>query len=321
MAESKDCQSCGAPYQSKFENCVYCGEPIRSERVLTSVDESRIQWLLEILDTRLWRDSFEYKFSIFRKYIFFLFGLGFLSFLFSFFLTENIFTSIGITLIILLNPVFSLYNEFENYVNSLSLVHYFNKKTKIILNQFMEGYNHSLGDIEYVMYKNKGFPRIKQCMIEKRKAADTSTGLSVVVDHLSELFDMSCYHQSKKKTSYFFLFSGLGLFLFYSTILILSSQFFKQWLSYTNYISLTICLGISVWFYFEQKDVLNFIFHFLGYNPDDKLMREKWDLVKSYFTLTKCNEADFRKLLDQNSKYVRLNIYLEEEKFFSGKND
>ncbi len=321
MAESKDCHSCGAPYQSKFENCIYCGEPIRSERVLTSVDEKRIFWLLQILDTRVWRYSFDFRFSVFQKCIFFLFGLGLSTFLLSFFLNKNLISSVCISIIILVNPVFSLYKDFKNYIDSIALVRYFDEKIRNILNQFMEGYNHSLGDIEYVMYKNEGLNFIKKCMIEKRRVENSSTGLEVIADHLAEIFDMSCYHQSLKKTSYFFLFSGFGLFIFYFATLILSNYFFHQWIEYTNYICLMICSGICIWLYFEQIDLLNVIFNYFDYHPDHKLMREKWGLVKSYFTFKNFKEADFRKILDQNNNFIRLNNYLSEKKFFSDQID
>jgi hypothetical protein len=315
MTVSKNCFTCGAPLETIRESCRYCGGKEANPRSLGKEDENRIFWLLNILNARLFRESYRVQYLEIRKWLAINFIVGLTGFLLTFYLSEKYLLAFLLNCCIVINPLLGCFKSFSNYLVRISEHELFEKDLKLILSDFMEGYHYLPSDIESVLSNHTNLYFIQRILIQKKSQEKGSSALMSVANNLLDFFEEDCYAESLKKTSYFFQSSGIIILLGYSLFCSISFFMIQNFRGFMHEFILILGFIFTCWLIMEQMDITKIIFHSLGYNPNLERMKIKWDLVLDYLKKSERTIEEFKTILQNDSKFVRLNSYLSENKY------
>ncbi|MDX1960669.1 MAG: hypothetical protein SFU98_19005 [Leptospiraceae bacterium] len=316
-----NCNSCGSLLESQLEDCKYCGTSIHSQRTLSQEDEDRIYWFLKILDVRIWRDSFDYSFDRIKKHLILTFIVLISTYSINYFLSNNLLTSIILTIIIGINPFYTVFNDYRSFLNLVSERETYRLSLKDLIQEFKEGYNYSSDDIHHVIDKKSDLPHINRVLSSTKSKEKMNSQVEYVVGNMKNFFEVNCHLHSLKNCSKLFCNSGYYLsiiyFALYISLKFIITEFLdSKFLIYNEIFCLTLVAIISAFILLEQLNKIRYIFHFFGYDPDRTQFNEKWNLVLEYMQKTKQPLDLLKETINSKSDYIRLKIYLEDNQIF-----
>ena len=265
------------------------------------------------MNVRLFRDSYILQYQGILTSLALNFLLGSLGFFLAFYFSQNLIIAFFLNSIIIINPVIGCFNDFSNYLTRVSENKLFESDLSSILQEFMEGYNYLPSDLDLVL-ASKDLSFIKRILIQKKSDEKGNSALLSVANNLLDFFEEDCYAESLKKTTYFFQSSGIIILLGYA--LFCSIVFFvpPNFRGFMHAFILGICFIFTCWLIIEQMDFTKLIFHAFGYNPNKHRMKSKWTLVLDYLKKSDRTIDEFKTILQNDSKFVRLDSYLIESK-------
>lgn len=313
MAANKNCSSCGAPLITIRESCRYCGGKEKNSRQLTAEDENRIFWLLNILNVRLFRDSYILQYQGILTSLALNFLLGTLGFFLAFYFSQNLILAFFLNSIIIINPVLGCFKDFSNYLTRVSENKLFESDLSSILQEFMEGYNYLPSDLDLVLFK-KDLSFIKRILIQNKSNESGASPLANIANNLLDFFEEDSYAESLKKTTYFFQSSGIIILLGYALFCSIAFFLTQNFRGFAHGFIVFLGFLFACWLISEQMRFTNIIFHGLGYNPNKQRIELKWNIVLDYLKKSERTIDELKTILRNDSKFVRLHSYLSESK-------